>query len=147
MISRVAWVFPGQGSQTVGMGKDLADRYPSAARVFEEANEAIGIDLRALCFNGPQDELDRTANTQPALVATSIAALRAAEEAMGARLPEPVVVLGHSLGEFSALVAGGAVVGLIIGVLLRRRTPPAVPATTAPAAPEATANKATANKA
>jgi len=104
----VAWVFPGQGSQVVGMGKDLADRYPSAARVFEEANEAIGIDLRALCFDGPQDELDRTANTQPALVATSIAALRAAEEAMGAPLPEPVVVFGHSLGEFSALVAGGA---------------------------------------
>jgi [acyl-carrier-protein] S-malonyltransferase len=90
------------------MGKDLADRYPSAARVFEEANEAIGIDLRALCFDGPQDDLDRTANTQPALVAASIAALRAAEEAVGAPLPEPVVVLGHSLGEFSALVAGGA---------------------------------------
>src|SRR6266851_2886289 len=104
----VAWVFPGQGSQTVGMGKDLADRYKSAARVFEEANEAIGIDLRALCFDGPHDELDRTANTQPALVATSIAALRAAEEAVGAHLPEPLVVLGHSLGEFSALVAGGA---------------------------------------
>ena len=104
----VAWIFPGQGSQVVGMGKDLAERYPSAARVFEEANDAIGIDLRTLCFNGPQDELDRTANTQPALVTTSIAALRAAEEAVGARLPEPVFVLGHSLGEFSALVAGGA---------------------------------------
>ncbi|MEK6208486.1 MAG: ACP S-malonyltransferase [Chloroflexota bacterium] len=104
----VAWVFPGQGSQTVGMGKDLAERYASAARAFEEANEAIGVDLRKLCFDGPQDELDRTANTQPALVAASIAALRAAEEAMGAPLPEPAVVLGHSLGEFSALVAGGA---------------------------------------
>ena len=104
----IAWVFPGQGSQVVGMGKDLAERYPSAARVFEEANDAIGIDLRTLCFDGPQDELDRTANTQPALVTTSIAALRAAEEAVGAQLPEPVVVLGHSLGGFSALVAGGA---------------------------------------
>ena len=104
----IAWIFPGQGSQVVGMGKDLAERYPSAARVFEEANDAIGIDLRTLCFDGPQDELDRTANTQPALVTTSIAALRAAEEAVGAELPEPVVVLGHSLGEFSALVAGGA---------------------------------------
>jgi [acyl-carrier-protein] S-malonyltransferase len=90
------------------MGKDLAERYTSAARVFEEANDAIGIDLRAICFHGPQDDLDRTANTQPALVATSIAALRAAEEAAGAPLPEPAVVLGHSLGEFSALVAGGA---------------------------------------
>jgi len=70
----VAWLFPGQGSQTVGMGKDLAERYPGAARVFEEANDAIGVDLRALCFDGPQDELDKTANTQPALVAASIAA-------------------------------------------------------------------------
>jgi [acyl-carrier-protein] S-malonyltransferase len=90
------------------MGRELALRYTSAARVFEEANEAIGMDLRALCFDGPQDELDRTANTQPALVAASIAALRAAEEAVGAKLREPVAVLGHSLGEFSALVAGGA---------------------------------------
>jgi [acyl-carrier-protein] S-malonyltransferase len=104
----VAWIFPGQGSQEVGMGRELASRYPSAARVFEQANEALGIDLRALCFDGPQDELDRTANTQPALVAASIAALRAAEEAAGVPLPEPSVVLGHSLGEFSALVAGGA---------------------------------------
>jgi [acyl-carrier-protein] S-malonyltransferase len=106
--SSVAWIFPGQGSQTVGMGRDLAERYPSAARVFEEANEAIGIDLRKLCFDGPPGDLDRTANTQPALVAASVAALRAAEEATGGPLPEPVVVLGHSLGEFSALVAGGA---------------------------------------
>jgi [acyl-carrier-protein] S-malonyltransferase len=103
-----AWLFPGQGSQTVGMGKDLAERYPTAAGVFEEANDAIGIDLRKLCFDGPQDELDKTANTQPALVAASIAAFRAAEEASGAPLPEPTVILGHSLGEFSALVAAGA---------------------------------------
>src|SRR3979409_77176 len=94
----VAWLFPGQGSQTVGMGKDLADRYPSAARVFEEANEAIGVDLRALCFEGPQDELDRTANTHTALDASSIASWRAAEGASGAPLPEPVVVPGPSLG-------------------------------------------------
>src|SRR2546425_13120102 len=108
MTANIAWLFPGQGSQTVGMGKDLAERYASAARVFDEANDALGFDLRALCFDGPQDELDRTANTQPALLAASIACLRAAEEAMGGPLPEPVVVLGHSLGEFSALVAGGA---------------------------------------
>jgi [acyl-carrier-protein] S-malonyltransferase len=104
----VAWLFPGQGSQAVGMGRELASRYPSAARVFQEANDALDMDLRALCFDGPEDELDRTANTQPALVAASIAALRAAEEAAGVPLPEPAVVLGHSLGEFSALVAGGA---------------------------------------
>ena len=115
----VAWVFPGQGSQTVGMGKDLAERYPSAARVFEEASDAIGVDLRTLCFDGPQDELDRTMNTQPALLAASIAAFRAAEEAAAAPLPEPVAVLGHSLGEFTALVAARAL-GLADAVRLVR---------------------------
>src|SRR5206468_1681050 len=102
----IAWLFPGQGSQSVGMGKDLAARYPTAARVFEEANDALGFDLRALCFDGPQEELDRTANTQPALLATSLAALRAAQEA-GA-IGEPAMVLGHSLGEFTAIVAASA---------------------------------------
>jgi [acyl-carrier-protein] S-malonyltransferase len=100
-------MFPGQGSQAVGMGKELAERYASAASVFTEANEALGTDVRALCFGGPQDELDRTANTQPALLAASIASLRAAEEAAGG-LSEPTVVMGHSLGEFTALVAGRA---------------------------------------
>ncbi|HEV8469603.1 MAG TPA: ACP S-malonyltransferase [Candidatus Limnocylindria bacterium] len=103
----VAWLFPGQGSQTVGMGRDLADRYPRAARVFEEANDALGIDLRALCFDGPKEDLERTANTQPALLATAIASLRAAEEAADG-LAEPKVVMGHSLGEFTGLVAAGA---------------------------------------
>ncbi len=102
----VAWLFPGQGSQAIGMGKDLAGRYASAARVFEEANEVLGIDLRGLCFEGPAEDLDRTANTQPALLATSIACLRAAEDAAGG-LADPRFVLGHSLGEFTALVAAG----------------------------------------
>ena len=88
------------------MGKDLAARYTSAARVYEEANDALGLDLRALCFDGPQEMLDRTANTQPALLATSLAALRAAQEA--GTIAEPTLVLGHSLGEFSAIVAAGA---------------------------------------
>lgn len=101
-------MFPGQGSQVVGMGKDLAERYTSAMRVLDEASEAISLDLKRLSWDGPQEELDRTANTQPALLATSIAALRAAEEA-GGPLPEPVAVMGHSLGEFSALVAAGAI--------------------------------------
>src|SRR5438132_14243771 len=88
------------------MGKELAERSVSAARVFEEANDVLGLDLRALCFEGPSAELDRTANTQPALLATSLAALRAAEEASD--LADPGVVLGHSLGEFSAIAAAGA---------------------------------------
>ena len=119
MGSGVAWLFPGQGSQMVGMGKELAERYPSAARAFEEGSDAVGFDLRRLAWEGPQSELDRTANTQPALLAASVAALRAAEEAVG-RFEEPVVVLGHSLGEFSALVAAGAL-ALADGVVLVRR--------------------------
>src|SRR3989442_15781372 len=88
------------------MGRELAGRYPRAARVFEEANDALGIDLRALCFDGPQEDLDRTANTQPALLATAIASLRAAEDAAEG-LAGPKVVMGHSLGEFTGLVVGG----------------------------------------
>ncbi|HZP94742.1 MAG TPA: ACP S-malonyltransferase [Candidatus Limnocylindria bacterium] len=103
----VVWMFPGQGSQVVGMGRDLAGRYASAQHAFDEASHALGIDVAALCWEGPQSELDLTANTQPALLTASIAALRAAREAAG-RLAEPVAVLGHSLGEFTALVAAGA---------------------------------------
>ena len=88
------------------MGKALAERFPVAARTYEEANEALGADLRALCADGPQDELDRTANAQPAILTTSIAALRAAL-AEGLAADDPLC-LGHSLGEFSALVAAGA---------------------------------------
>ena len=120
MGSAVAWIFPGQGSQAVGMGRALAERYPSAARAFEEASDAVGIDLRHLCWEGPQSELDRTANTQPALLTASIAALRAAEEAAGS-LAEPIVAMGHSLGEFSALVAAGALTLGDASVLVRRR--------------------------
>lgn len=105
-MGSVAWMFPGQGSQTVGMGRELAERYASAMRVFDEASDAVGLDLKRLAWEGPQADLDQTANTQPALLTASIAALRAAREV--AELPDPVVVLGHSLGEFSALVAAGA---------------------------------------
>ena len=114
------WIFPGQGSQQVGMGRELAERYASAARAFEEANDALGVDLRALCWDGPQSELDRTANTQPALLTASVAALRAAEEAAGG-LDEPVVAMGHSLGEFTALVAAGALSLSDAARLVRRR--------------------------
>src|SRR5260221_14154064 len=97
-MGSVAWLFPGQGSQTVGMSRELAERYPTAMHTFDEASHARAIDVKALAWDGPQTELDRTANTQPALLTASIAALRAAQEA-GA-VAEPLVLLGHSLGEF-----------------------------------------------
>ncbi len=101
----IAFVFPGQGSQKVGMGRALADALPSARRIFEEADDALGWKLSTLCFEGPESELARTAITQPAILATSIAALTAARELSGI---EADVVAGHSLGEYSALVAAGA---------------------------------------
>jgi len=100
-----AFVFPGQGSQFPGMGKDLADNFPSAKAVFAEANDALGFDLAALCFNGPEEALRLTTNTQPAILTVSIAALRALEHEAGLR---PGCAAGHSLGEYSALVCAGA---------------------------------------
>ena len=101
----LAFIFPGQGSQAPGMGRELAERYAAAREVFEEADEALGFPLSRLCFEGPAEDLQLTENTQPAILATSVAALRAAE-AEG--LPRPSFVAGHSLGEYSALVAAGA---------------------------------------
>ncbi len=100
-----ALLFPGQGSQRVGMGAELAANFVAAKRAFEEADDALGIALSRLCFEGPEDQLRMTANTQPALVATAIAAYRAlaSEAAL-----EPELAAGHSLGEYSALVAAGA---------------------------------------
>ena len=119
-MGSVAWLFPGQGSQVVGMSRELAERYPSAMRVFDEGSEATSLDLKKLAWEGPQAELDLTANTQPALLAASIAALRAAQEA-GGPFAEPVALLGHSLGEFTALVAGGALPLTDAVRLVRRR--------------------------
>jgi [acyl-carrier-protein] S-malonyltransferase len=107
MAQRIAFVFPGQGSQRVGMGKELYESYPEARAVFEEANELLGFDLRTLCFEGPEGELNDTINAQPALLTTSIAALRVLESRCD--LPVPAYVAGHSMGEYSALVAAGAV--------------------------------------
>ncbi len=121
----MAWVFPGQGSQQVGMGKALAERYPVAAGAFDEASDALGFDLRALCWDGPQDQLDLTANAQPAIVTTSVAALRAAMEegllGTGESGPADPVCLGHSVGEYSALVAAGALELADAVRLVRRR--------------------------
>lgn len=103
--SLIAFVFPGQGSQAVGMGKDLFDNYPEARAVFQEADEALGFKLSEMCFAGDEGDLQLTANTQPAILTTSIAALTAMRSA---GFPEPAYVAGHSLGEYSALVAAGA---------------------------------------
>ena len=102
---KVAFCFPGQGSQDVGMGRAFAEAYPEARAVYEEALEATGVDLARLCFEGPIEELTRTELQQPALVATTLACLRAVETT-GIR---PDFVVGHSVGEYSALAAAGAV--------------------------------------
>jgi [acyl-carrier-protein] S-malonyltransferase len=101
----LAFVFPGQGSQFAGMGRDLADNFPVARQVYEEANDALSFDITSLCFNGPEEDLRLTTNTQPAIVTVSVAALRVVEQETGLR---PDYAAGHSLGEFSALVAAGA---------------------------------------
>jgi len=102
-----AFMFPGQGAQAVGMGRDLAEGYPAAAAVFEEVDAALGEKLSALIWDGPAEELTLTANAQPALMATSIAAMRALE-AEGVTVEAARFVAGHSLGEYSALCAAGA---------------------------------------
>jgi len=101
----IAYLFPGQGSQFVGMGKELCENFKQARQVFEEAGDALSMRMDRLCFDGPENELSRTENTQPAVLTVSVAALRAFEAESDAR---PVVVAGHSLGEYAALVAAGA---------------------------------------
>ena len=101
-----ALVFPGQGSQVVGMGRDLTESSAAARLVFDEADDVLGYPLSRLCFSGPADQLQSTEHAQPALLATSIAALAALRECVGSLAP--VAVAGHSLGEYTALVAAGA---------------------------------------
>jgi [acyl-carrier-protein] S-malonyltransferase len=103
----LAWLFPGQGTQTVGMGRALVERSRAARHVFDRADAALGFRISRLCFEGPEAELTLTANAQPAIVTTSIALLEALREA-SPDLPAPAFALGHSLGEYSALVASGA---------------------------------------
>src|SRR5687768_1235010 len=103
-----AFVFPGQGSQQVGMGKALADGFAAAKAVFDEVDAALGEKLSATMWEGPEDKLTLTANTQPALLAVSIAALRVLEQEKGVSISSLQFVAGHSLGEYSALCASGA---------------------------------------
>lgn len=100
---KIALIFPGQGSQVVGMGKDLADKYPAARQAFAEADETLGYKLSQVCFEGPEEDLRLTEITQPAILTASIAMLRVLET----RIPKPCLVAGHSLGEYSAHVASG----------------------------------------
>ncbi|MGE3961566.1 MAG: ACP S-malonyltransferase [Dehalococcoidia bacterium] len=108
VAANVAWVFPGQGAQAVGMGQDLATELPAAREIFDAADAALGVPISTICFEGPADELTRTVNTQPAIVTHSIAALAAAA-ATGLITQRPAYVAGHSLGEYAALIAAGAV--------------------------------------
>ena len=111
-----AFLFPGQGSQSVGMGKDLCENFPVARQVFEEASDALSSNVSRLCFSGPESELNRTENTQPAVLTASVAALMVFVSESDIR---PIVVAGHSLGEYTALVASGAI-GLVDAVRLVR---------------------------
>ncbi len=101
---KLAFVFPGQGSQAVGMGKDLAENYKAAADIFERADSLLGFSLSDLCFNGPEENLKQTQNTQPALYVTSVAACEAARK----NGLQPIVAAGHSVGEYAAVYAAGA---------------------------------------
>lgn len=116
---QLAFVFPGQGSQAPGMGKDVAEASPAARHVFEEIDEALGFSISHLCFEGPEDALRLTSNTQPAILATSVAILAAIRE----RYPElePDIVAGHSLGEYSAIVCAGGLKAAAAAKIVRAR--------------------------
>jgi [acyl-carrier-protein] S-malonyltransferase len=118
----IAFIFPGQGSQTVGMGRDLAAAFAAAREVFEEVDEVLEQRLSKLMFEGPADALTLTENTQPALMAMSLAVTRVLEREAGIRIAErAAVVAGHSLGEYSALAAAGSLPLTAVARLLRRR--------------------------
>ncbi|MCP3959816.1 MAG: ACP S-malonyltransferase [bacterium] len=117
MSQNIAFVFPGQGSQKVGMGRDWAEAFDAARAVFEEADDALGFELSRLCWEGPEEELQLTANTQPAILTCSVAMARVVATAG----LDPVAMAGHSLGEYSALVTSGALDFATALGLVRRR--------------------------
>ncbi|HET9231686.1 MAG TPA: ACP S-malonyltransferase [Vitreimonas sp.] len=117
----IAFIFPGQGSQAPGMGRSLHDAFGAAREVFQEIDEALGEKLSRLIFEGPADELTLTANAQPALMAVSLAAMRALEREFGVKASKAAYVAGHSLGEYSALAAAGALSLTDAARLLRKR--------------------------
>jgi [acyl-carrier-protein] S-malonyltransferase len=108
-IKKVAYVFPGQGAQTVGMGKDLYENFDSVKALFKQADDAVGFPLSKIFFEGPEEELRKTSNAQPALVAVSFACLKAAQEVGGKNLPAASFMAGHSLGEYTALAAANSI--------------------------------------
>jgi [acyl-carrier-protein] S-malonyltransferase len=120
-MSRFAFIFPGQGSQSIGMGRELFETYPEARAVFEEVDAALGEKLTKIIWEGPEDVLQLTANQQPALMAVSLAAMKALEAKYGISAKNAAFVAGHSLGEYSALAAAGAISVTDAAKLLRKR--------------------------